>query len=110
MEKKMPVKWKECPFDESEAKELQGLRGVYVIWDKNMEDFYVVGRGNLEERLKYHLNNDEELDFSLPIELHFRYAVVSEEYQHRIENYLIQELKPLKGWTEPDPFPIQYYS
>ena len=76
MERKIPVKWEECAFDTSSLDLLEGLSGVSLVYEKGVEieTAYIIDRGNLAERIKEHLEN-EELISSLPKGLHVKYAL-----------------------------------
>ena len=79
MSEPLPIEeWKDCLFDKDSLDLLEGLSGVCLVYEKGVEieSTYIIDRGNLAERMKEHLEN-EELISSLPQRLHVKYAEVS---------------------------------
>ena len=110
MSEPLPVEWeKDCPFDVSSLHLLEGISGVCLIYEKGteIENVYIVDRGNLAERMKEDLEN-EELISSLPQRLHVKYAEVSKEKQYGVELFLINYYGVSADAIEVEPLPFPF--
>ena len=111
MAKKIQVEWKDCAFDESSLEKLQGISGVCLIYEKDMETemerAHIIDRGDLTERIKEHLDN-EEFFSSLPQGLWIKYAKVPKELQYGAGLFLMWEYGIDADQIEvyPPPFPF----
>ena len=118
----MKLKWAD-PIELNEIDEtfdLQGRRGVYVIWFRSSEDIYVVyvGKGDIAARFAEHVNRPEILKLleqpgpdgmaGNPM-IMFTWALVSPEANRvGIERYLARVLQPSLGQKFPfvQPIPV----
>lgn len=85
------TQWKERKCLEQES-EIASRPGVYMLYDKNTNSFYVGKAIQIKERIVQHTKN---LNDPIPNFTHYRYSVISPEYYeflYLIENSAIHDL------------------
>lgn len=93
MPRTMLVDWENCPFHSTAIPSLQGLRGVYLIWEFETLHILRLGRGNLAERIQKHLGENELRLHGIHELAAVRYAVVpNEREQAGLERWLVRLL------------------
>ena len=82
MEKEIDdLEWRRCSFSPSFLHSLEGLSGVYLIWEEELKTVLYVGKGNLLKCVNNHLTNKEDSLYYAPRKKVFViYAKVQEEY------------------------------
>ena len=118
----MELKWAD-PIELTEIDEtfdLQGRRGVYVIWFRSSDDIYVVyvGKGDIADRFACHVNRPEIRELlEQPgadgtvgnAMVMFTWAFISPEANRvGIERFLARVLQPKLGQKTPlvQPIPV----
>ena len=96
MEKEIDdLEWRRCSFSPSFLHSLEGLSGVYLIWEEELKTVLYVGKGNLLKCVNNHLTNKEDSLYYAPRKKVFViYAKVQEEDQSGVRNFLIEEYNP----------------
>ena len=100
-----------CHLDRVDLESFEDVRGVYVIWNPEMDSHSTnvvrVGQGHINGRLADHRNDSEITDHGKD-DLRVTWAAVKGQVNRRgIERYLADRLNPLVGSRFPDVTPIQ---
>lgn len=91
-----------CPLEGMNFSKVM-TSGVYVIWYAGNPGRYVrVGSGRICDRLSVHKNDAEILSYARAGKLYVTWAAVPGQWEHGVERFLADTLKPLVG----DRFPV----
>lgn len=105
MSDSLRVEWKECPFSPSFLHLLEGLSGIYLIWEEKLKTVLYVGKGDLSECVNNHLTNKEDPGYPIPRnKVSVIYTEVREENQSGVRNFLIEEFNPTLQQDRPNVF------
>ena len=119
--KRLEVEWEDCAFKITSAHSLGELSGVCIICREKIGGFchglIEVRSGIIEEIIQKRLEDERFLSFCNPKESAVvRYAVVPEEFQFGIQNFLIYQYRPRIGdvaigeMIMPTPLPFRTHS
>lgn len=102
MPETLRVKWERCPFNPTSLPLIEGLSGVYVIWDPKTVEIVYIGKGDLTVCINEHLQDEEVSFYASPLVAEVRYAIIAEEKQAGVEYFLIETYEPRFGEKEPN--------
>lgn len=98
-----PPQW--CPFETVDISRVTD-QGVYVIVTGGQNPRTVrIGSGDIKSRITAHRSDRAILAYS-QYGLYVTWAEIPAQYQHGVENYLADLLRPLVGERFPDVAPI----
>ena len=112
-QKTLALNWTKCALTANfcnfmtvdlEHENLNGIKGVYIIWYSNasLAEVVRVGQGVIKDRLADHRDNSEITAYSKQGTLYVTWAGTTENDRNGVEAYLGDRLKPLVGDRFPD--------